>query len=115
MLIEQEKLTIAQYKEEIERLRSDYEEKKGKINERRESIINEAKEEARQILTEAKESADAAIRNFQKYGTIREMEDERSRLRKKIDKTREGSDIKAGGRSSATCMYNAGSCRCRRT
>ena len=109
VLIEQEKLTIAQYKEEIERLRSDYEEKKGKINERRESIINEAKEEARQILTEAKESADAAIRNFQKYGTIREMEDERSRLRKKIDKTREGSDIKAGGRSSDSVTGKGGS------
>ena len=108
VLIEQEKLTIAQYKEEIERLRSDYEEKKGKINERRESIINEAKEEARQILTEAKESADAAIRNFQKYGTIREMEDERSRLRKKIDKTREGSDIKAG-RSSDSVTEKGGS------
>lgn len=89
VLIEQEKLTIAQYKEEIERLRTDYEEKKGKIDARRETIINEAKEEARQILTEAKESADAAIRNFQKYGTIREMEDERSKLRKKLDNVKQ--------------------------
>lgn len=92
VLIEQEKLTIAQYKDEIERLRTDYEEKKGKINAQRDRIINEAKEEALQILAEAKESADESIRNFQKYGTIREMEDERAKLRKKMEKARQRED-----------------------
>ena len=88
VLIEQEKLTIAQYKEEIERLRSDYEEKKSKLNGQRERIISEAREEAQQLLSNAKESADEAIRNFQKYGTIQEMEEERTKLRKKLDSVR---------------------------
>lgn len=89
LLIEQEKLTIAQYKDEIEKLRSDYEDKKSKINEQREKIIDEAREEARQLLADAKESADKAISNFRKYGTIREMEEERTKLRKKIDKVKQ--------------------------
>ena len=88
VIIEQEKLTIAQYKDEIERLRSEYEDKKNKINDQRERIINEARQEAQEILSEAKESADKAIRNFQKYGTIQEMEEERANLRKKLDSVR---------------------------
>lgn len=107
LLIEQEKLTIEQYKEEIERLRSDYEEKKGKINEQRERIINEAKEEARELLAQAKESADTAIRNFQKYGTIQEMEEERTKLRKKLDEVKQSESIRTG--SPAHSRMNKGS------
>ena len=91
VLIEQEKLTIAQYKDEIERLRTDYEEKKGKIDAQRDRILDEAREEAKQLLEDAKESADEAIRNFQRYGTIQEMEEERARIRKKIDKVKQKS------------------------
>lgn len=88
VIIEQEKLTIASLKEEIEELKSDYETKKNRLNEQRDRILNEAREEARDILTQAKESADASIRNFQKYGTIQEMEKERTKLRNKLDKVR---------------------------
>ncbi len=93
VLIEQEKLTIASLKEEIEDLKTDYEKRKNKLNEQRERILNEAREEARQMLTEAKEAADASIRNFQKYGTIQEMENERTKLRKKLDKVRGNSGL----------------------
>ncbi|MCR4807822.1 MAG: endonuclease MutS2 [Lachnospiraceae bacterium] len=86
VLIEEEKLTIASLKAEIENLKTDYENRKKKLDEQRERILNEAREEARDLLAEAKESADSAIRNFQKYGTIREMEEERTKLRKKLDK-----------------------------
>lgn len=90
VLIEQEKLTIASLKEEIEGLKSDYESRKNKLNEQRERILNEAREEARGILLDAKESADKAIRNFQKYGSIREMEDERIRIRNKLNEVSHG-------------------------
>lgn len=95
VLIEQEKLTIASLKEEIENLKSDYENRKNKLNEQREKILNEAREEAKELLLDAKDSADRAIRNFQKYGTIREMEDERSKIRNKLTEVKQG---ETGGR-----------------
>ncbi|MCR5507208.1 MAG: endonuclease MutS2 [Lachnospiraceae bacterium] len=86
--LEEEKLEIAELKKEADELKSDYEVRKNKINDQREKILNEAREEALQLLAEAKESADAAIMNFQKHGTIQDMEKERTALRKKIDKVR---------------------------
>ena len=88
IILEQEKLTIAQLKEETQRLKDDYDEKKGRLNEQRERILREAREEALSILSEAKESADEAIKNFRKYGSIQEMENERSKLRDRIDRVR---------------------------
>ena len=100
VIMEQEKLTIAQLKEETQRLKADYDEKKNRLNEQRERILNEARQEALDILTEAKESADEAIRNFHKYGTIQEMEKERAAIRNKINKVRDGEGDK--GRISAS-------------
>ncbi|MCR5234769.1 MAG: endonuclease MutS2 [Lachnospiraceae bacterium] len=84
VLLEQEKLTIRQYREEADRLRTDYEAKKNKLNEQKERILSEAREEALRILSEAKDSADEAIRNFHKNGSIQSMENERTGLREKI-------------------------------
>lgn len=84
VLLEQEKLTIRQYREEADRLRADYEAKKNKLNEQKERILSEAREEALKILSEAKDSADEAIRNFHKNGSIQSMEKERTGLREKI-------------------------------
>ncbi len=88
VLLEQEKLTIRQYREEADRLRTDYEAKKNKLNEQKERILSEAREEALRILSEAKDSADEAIRNFHKNGSIQSMENERTGLREKIGKIR---------------------------
>ena len=89
IIMEQEKLTIAQLKEEADKLKADYDEKKNRLNEQRERILREAREEALSILKEAKESADEAISNFNRYGTIQEMEKERSRIRDKRDRIRD--------------------------
>lgn len=95
VILEQEKLAVEQYKREIEKLKSEYEGKQEKLAASRDKIINEAKEEAELILMEAKESADESIRNFQKYGTIQEMEKERTKLRKQLDKVKPKNDLAA--------------------
>ncbi len=102
VILEQEKLTIAQLREEADRLKADYDEKKNKLNEQRERILSEARDEALAILSDAKESADESIKNFRKYGTIREMEDERARIRDKRDRLRangDGSRLRGGAGS----------------
>ncbi|MFT3984560.1 MAG: endonuclease MutS2 [Lachnospiraceae bacterium] len=89
--IEREKQQIAHYRQEIEALKQDFEKKQEKLNTSKDRIIREANEKAREILQEAKNSADEAIRNFQKYGSaggnIQEMEKEREKLRRKLEKT----------------------------
>ena len=94
-LVEEEKLEVTKYKTEIARLKAEYEEKRNKLENRKEKIISEAKEEAMIILQDAKDSADEAIRNFQKYGKIQDMEKERGKLREKIGKV-QPSSLNAG-------------------
>ena len=106
VIMEQEKLTIARLKEETQRLKADYDEKKNKLNEQREIILGEAREEALAILSEAKESADEAIRNFRKYGTIQEMENERTKLRNKRDKIRGETGTGHGDGSSVISSHS---------
>lgn len=95
--IEQEKLTISQYKQEIEDLKKKLEVKQEKLDSQREKIIREANEEAGAILREAKEVADETIRNFHKFGkaniSAREMEQEREKLRKKMEKNQKALSI----------------------
>lgn len=61
-----------------------------KLDTSKDRILEEAKEEAREILREAKEEADRTIRFFQNATSsvsMRELEEERARIRKKIEKT----------------------------
>lgn len=91
LLLEQEKETVARYREEAEELKSSLESKQNKLNEMRDRALREAKDEARDLLTDAKKIADEAIRFYQKHGdgdAIREMEAMRSKLREKLDETR---------------------------
>lgn len=87
--IEKERLQAEQYRQEIEKLRKQAKDKQEKIDNRRDKIIKEANEQALAILKEAKETADASIRNFQKYGTtnptVNELEKERTALREKMN------------------------------
>ena len=87
--IEKERLQAEQYRQEIEKLRKQAKDKQEKIDNRRDKIIKEANEQALAILKEAKETADASIRNFQKYGTTNptanELEKERTALREKMN------------------------------
>lgn len=88
--IEEDKLKIANYKHDIEALKSTYEQRQAKLNESKQKIIDEAKEEAVLILKEAKDIADAAIRDINKNGSgnVKQMESVRQGLRKSIDSNR---------------------------
>ena len=87
--IENERLETEQYKKEIEALKHKLEEKQEKLDNQRDKVIRQANEEAYAILREAKEVADQTIKNFNKYGqgnpSAKEMEQERSRLRGKMN------------------------------
>lgn len=101
--IEQEKLEIEQYKSEIEDLKKKLEQKQERLDSQREKILLKANEEAHAILREAKEVADTTIRNFHKFGkagiSAKEMEQERDRLREKMDKTGKAMAIKQNAAS----------------
>lgn len=87
--IEKERLEAEQYKKEIEELKRKLEEKRDRLDSQREKIIRQANEEAHAILRDAKEVADQTIKNFHKYGqgnvSAKEMEQERSKLRGKMN------------------------------
>ena len=88
LTIEKEQLEISRYKAEVETLKKRLEEKQERLDSKREDILRNANEEANSILKEAKETADAAIRNFNRFGKtnpdISEMERERTKLRTKM-------------------------------
>lgn len=83
--IEQEQQQIAEYKAEIEQLKKKLAKKSESLEASRERLLKEAREEAAKILNEAKEFADQSIRRYNKWlqegGNIREMEEERQKLR----------------------------------
>ncbi len=87
--MEKERLEAEQYRQETEALKRRMEEKQERLDSQREKIIRQANEEAHAILREAKEVADQTIKNFHKYGqgnaTAKDMEQERSKLRNKMN------------------------------
>lgn len=96
--IEKERLEVEQYKQEIEVLKHKLEEKQERIDNQREKIIRQANEEAHAILREVKEVADQTIKNFHKYGSaapsMKEMEQERSKLRDKMSNLEKDMSLK---------------------
>ena len=92
--IEKERAEITAYKREIEQLKQELSAKQEKIDARKERIIQEANEKANAILREAKEVADETMKQFRKFGkeniSAAELEKERERLRRKMEKTQTG-------------------------
>lgn len=86
--LEQEHKTVSKNRKEIDELKRKLREKSEKIDSSRERILANANEEASRILSEAKEYADETIRKYNKWAKsdkhIREMEEERARLREEI-------------------------------
>ncbi len=100
--LEDNRREIERYKHDIEVLKNTYEQRREKIDDSKERIINEAKEEARNILKEAKELADSVIRDINKNGggDIKDLEKKRSSLRTAInDNTPSAGITKASGKS----------------
>lgn len=97
--LEKEQMEIQRYKEEIRKLRNELQQKQESIDQRREKLLKEANDKAAAILQEAKDYADETIKNFHKFGkaniSIKEMEQQRSKLREKIDSVQSGSRSKA--------------------
>ena len=89
--IEAEQEEITRYKEEIQGLKARLEEKQDRLDQRKERILQEANEEAHRILREAKDYADQTMKLFNKSNqeslTVKELEDKRAQLRKKMDDT----------------------------
>ena len=89
--IEAEQEEITRYKEEIQGLKARLEEKQDKLDQRKERILQEANEEAHRILREAKDYADQTMKLFNKSNqeslTVKELEEKRAQLRKKMDDT----------------------------
>ena len=83
--IENERGEISRYKNEIEVLKKQLEVKSEQLEARKDKIIRRANEEAAQILREAKEYADTSVRTMNRHGiSMKELEQERSSLRKKM-------------------------------
>ena len=87
--IEKERLEAEAYRRETEALKQKLQQKQERIDDQRDKIIRQANEDAHAILREAKEVADKTIKNFHKYGqsnaNVKEMEQERSKLRNKMN------------------------------
>lgn len=87
--IEKEQEEIAAYKREVEALKKRLEQKEERFSEQKEKLLLKAREEAQQILQDAKDTADQTIRNINKLaqdsGVSRELEQQRSKLRDKIN------------------------------
>lgn len=88
--IEREKFEIEEYKREVEALKAELKNKNERLDERSDSIIQKARDEAAEILRDAKETADETIRNINKAQakgvSMAELEEERQRLKKKLDR-----------------------------
>lgn len=90
--IEKAKLQILEDREEIASLRASIEKKEASLEKQRDDILKKANEKASNILKDAKDTADAAIRNINKYGTkdpdMSKLEKDRQNLGKKLSGTR---------------------------
>mgnify|MGYP003290528151 CR=1 FL=1 len=93
--LEEKRVNMEREQEEIQKNRAEIEELKKKLaakNEKldaaKDKILREANEQAREILQEAKDYADQTIKKFNKWGTQgagKEMEQERSALRERLN------------------------------
>ena len=91
--IQKEEEEILAYKEELEMLRADLKQSKEDLNNKKATIIREAKEEALSILSEAKEIADESIKKYQQWvqnpkaANAKTMEAQRGKLRDQMNKS----------------------------
>lgn len=104
--IEQEQAEIAANKEEIQKLKDRLASKNEHIEQRKQDILRNAREEAIEILEEAKSFADASIRrynNWEKHpqtANNRELEQERSAIRSRLNEVNGKLDYKTPKRKS---------------
>ncbi len=84
--LENERIEAERTREEISRLKKELENQQKRFSEKKRNLISDSSEEARKILQEAKDYADKTIIWYAKHGgSTREMEQQRSELRSRID------------------------------
>lgn len=95
--MERAKDEIIKDREEIKTLRESIKSKEAKLEQQRNDILERANQKASNILKDAKDTADAAIRNINKYGNstgdVNKLEKDRANLGKKL-KTTQGKSSK---------------------
>lgn len=88
--LEKEQQEISASRKEISELKRELRQKTEKLEASKDKILQNANQEASRILSDAKEFADETIRKYTKWAKsdkhIREMEEERTRLRKNLNK-----------------------------
>ncbi|MCR5641144.1 MAG: endonuclease MutS2 [Lachnospiraceae bacterium] len=98
--IENDRAAIASDRAHIANMRAEVERKQAKLNEQRDAILQEANQKASNILRDAKDTADAAIRNINKYGSadgdMSKLEATRANLGKKVKHTQSKSGTAVG-------------------
>ena len=99
--IDKERAAIEAYKQEIVTLKARLQQKEERLDERRDDIIRKATEEANEILRDAKAYADESIRKFNKGDMDgKAMEQERTKLRDRLDKTNNKLTLKNPSKAS---------------
>ncbi|MCI8466026.1 MAG: endonuclease MutS2 [Lachnospiraceae bacterium] len=97
--LERERAEAASYRAEAELLKERLAGKQSRLDESREKLLARANEEARRILADAKATADETIRNINRLASQtdvgKELERERQRLKKHLDKANERMAVKA--------------------
>lgn len=96
--VERERLELEELKKEAEELKDKLKAKNERLDKSSDDIIMKAREEAAGILRDAKETADDAIRRLNKANaagmTVAQLEEQRRRLRDKLDKVDKGRSLK---------------------
>lgn len=91
--LENERLEAERTRTEIDNLKKELEQKQAKFSEKKRDLLSDSSAEARKILQEAKDYADKTISWYAKHGgNTREMEKQRTELRRRIDEL--GKNIK---------------------
>ena len=106
--LEKDREEMDKLQNELEVLKNSLEKERELLNDRREGIVNKAKEEAQEILQNAKDFADESIKkmnNMAKKGSNSDMENERHRIREKLNATQVKNGIK--DRSGKTAIHEA--------
>ena len=93
---EDERDEALRLKIEAEKMKKNYNDKYGRLQEQREKELKKAKEEARRIIKEAKVSAESIIKELRKAGNVggkeanRLIDDSRKAIKGKLEETYEG-------------------------
>jgi len=82
VVMEQER--AESYRQEAERLRIDLEERKKKLADQREKILQEAREEARRVLRDTKEESDRLIKELMREETRKGRDEVRQKIKDRV-------------------------------